>query len=76
MGSASFSVAAMEELDTWRSAHQLLRQHGENAAIVAAQRADALLAEGATEGFRIWQRIVAAINELSRTKPSSGEPTN
>ena len=65
----------MEEIDVWRSAALLIRQHGEDAAIVAAQRADALLAEGATEGFRTWQRIVSAINELEK-RPSTSERTN
>ena len=56
----------MEDIDVWRSAALLIRQHGEDAALVAAKRADELLAEGATEGFRSWQRIVATINELER----------
>ena len=65
---------AIEEIDVWRSAALLIRQHGEDAAIVAAQRADELLAEGAVTGFRTWQRIVAVINELQR--PSASEPRN
>ena len=65
----------MDEIDVWRSAALLIKQHGEDAAIVAAQRADALLAEGATEGFRTWQRIVAALNELGK-RPRASKPRN
>ncbi len=36
----------MEERDIWRTADLLMKQHGEDAECVAAQRADALLAEG------------------------------
>lgn len=67
-------LPGMEDIDIWRSAALLIRQHGEDAAIVAAQRADELLAEGATEGFRTWQLIVAAINELLRQELRPEEP--
>ena len=66
----------MEDIDIWRAAHQFIKTHGADAALMAAQRADALLAEGTVEGFRVWERIVAAINELQREKPSSGERAN
>ena len=65
----------MEEIDVWRSAQQLMKQYGADAAIIAAMRADALLEGGDTEGFRTWQRIAAAINELEK-RPSASEPVN
>ena len=34
------------DVDVWRTAHILIKQHGEDAALVAAQRADELLASG------------------------------
>ncbi len=67
------SWTVMEEIDIWRSATQQIRMHGEDAAIRSAMRADELLAAGDTEGFRVWQRIVTAINELQRQSPHSGE---
>ena len=36
----------MDELDIWRTATLLIRQHGDAAGFVAAQRADAPLDQG------------------------------
>jgi hypothetical protein len=58
----------LDEVDTLRSANLLISQHGTNAAVQAAMRADALLAQGDVEGALIWKRIVAAIEELERQK--------
>jgi len=52
------------DLDILRCASLMIRQHGEEAAIFAAQRADALLEEGDQEGKRVWTKIVAAIAGL------------
>lgn len=65
-----------EEIDIWRAAHLLVKRHGADAEIVAAQRADELLTQGDTDGQRIWKRILAAIGELQRTKPFAGERRN
>jgi hypothetical protein len=64
------------DLDIWRAANLMLKQHGEDAAIVAAQRADKLLASGDIEGEIVWKRIVAAINELQRREREPGETLN
>ena len=66
----------MEDIDVWRTAHHMMKRYGDDAAVRAAMRADALLADGDTEGFHVWQRIVAAIGELGRESPSGGEPRN
>ena len=42
------------EFDIWRAAIIIVKQHGEDAAIIAAQRADALLAEGDIEGQLVF----------------------
>lgn len=54
------------ELDIWRAANMLLRDHGYDAAIIAAQRRDKLLADGDLAGLRLWKRIMEAIEQLSR----------
>ncbi len=36
----------ISDLDIWRSAHVLVKQHGEAAPVQAAMRADALLDKG------------------------------
>ena len=62
--------------DIWRSAHIMLKQHAGDAAVVAAQRADEMLAKGDVEGQLVWKRIVDAINELQRTQPGSNDHLN
>ena len=54
------------EIDIWRSANELIKQHGDLADIEAASRADALLAKGDHEGQRVWLRILKAIDELQQ----------
>lgn len=65
-----------EEIDIWRAAHLLVKRYGVDAETVTAQRADELLAQGDTDGQRIWKRILAAVHELQRTKPAAGERRN
>ena len=65
-----------EEIDIWRAAHLLVKRHGADAAIVAAQRADELLAQGDLDGQSIWKRIVSAVRELQRTKLTANERRN
>jgi hypothetical protein len=74
--SGSASPHAMEDIDVWRSADQLMKMHGADAAFVASNLADARLADGNGEGFQVWLRVVRAINELSREKPGANEPMN
>ena len=62
--------------DIWRAANLLLRRHSADAEIVAAMRADELLANGDVEGWAIWKQILAAVTELSRTAPADGERVN
>ena len=56
------------ELDIYRAAKLLIDQHGDDAPLHAAERADQLLEEGDTEGAAIWRAIVAAIEELQRER--------
>ncbi len=62
----------VEDIDIYRSANVLVRQHGEDAPIEAAMRADAMLEAGDMEGFAVWRRIVRAVGELLEKKPSLG----
>ncbi len=43
------------DLDVYRSAHALIQQHGEAAAIEAAMKADAMLDKGDLEGAGLCQ---------------------
>ncbi len=44
-------------------------RYGEKAAVEAMKRADALAAQGDTEGKVVWLRILEVIEELQSTAP-------
>jgi len=52
------------DLDIYRSANELIKQHDEDAPILAAMRADQLMEAGDMEDRAVWLRIVKAIEEL------------
>ncbi len=60
-------------LDIYRSAKLLVDQHGEDASLEAAMRADAMLEKGAMAGAETWRRMVKAVEELRRQEPGPGE---
>ena len=64
------------DVDVWRAATILIKNHGEDAALVAAQRADELLAEGDVEGEKVFKMILEAVRELQRKGPLKGERVN
>ena len=66
-------VVGMEDIDTWRAAEQMPKLYGADAAIHPAMRADNLMDQGDIEGFDMWKRVAAAINELDRPVPKDGE---
>ncbi len=66
----------IDDYDIWRAANLLVKRYGADAAIQAAQRADELLNRGDLDGGAIWRRILAAIEDLARTKPAEGERVN
>ncbi len=51
------------DLDIYRSAQVLVNQHGEDAPIHAAMRADAMLEKGDLDGQAVWLRILRATKE-------------
>jgi hypothetical protein len=57
--------------DIWRAANLLIRQHGSDAELEAAKRADLMLERGDRDGQMVWLRIMRAIAELQapRTGP-------
>ena len=61
------------EIDVYRSAHALIQQHGDTAAIEAAMKADAMLDRGDLDGAAVWRQIVAAVNEIQREELEPGE---
>ncbi len=62
------------DIDIYRSANEIIKQHGDAADIEAAMRADERLAAGDMEGEAVWLRIVKAIEELqSKERPEGAE---
>ena len=54
------------ELDIYRTANLLLEKYGaDGAGMHAAMRSDELLEAGDMDGRRVWQRVLAAVRELS-----------
>jgi hypothetical protein len=66
----------VSDIDIWRAANLLLKQHGKDAPIVAAQRTRQCLASGDVDGLRLWKRIAEAMLELLKDKPCDGEHVN
>lgn len=60
----------MSELDIWRAANLLIKQHGADAEIEAARKADLMLDRGDREGQRVWLRIRRVIVALQA--PAAG----
>ncbi len=60
------------DLDIYRSANLLVKQHGKDALIEAAMRADAMLEAGDLDGYAVWKRVLRAVGELRRTEPAVG----
>ena len=58
------------DLDIYRTAAVLIKQHGQDAPIHAAMRADELLAVGDLDGCAALKRLVKAVEELlSKERP-------
>ena len=60
------------DLDIYRTAKLLVDQHGEDAPIHAAMRADELMAKGDLDGQAIWKLILKAIDELLANERPKG----
>lgn len=63
-------------MDILRSANIVIRQHGQDAALEAARRTDALLERGDLDGYRVWKAILEATKKLLADKPAPGELTH
>ncbi len=60
------------DLDIYRTANILVKQHGQDAPIHAAMRADAMLDKGDLDGCAVWKRVLRAVEELQRAGPGPG----
>jgi len=63
-------------LDIYRTASVLIREHGEEADLVAPQRADTFLEFGAMAGSAVRRRVLKAVKEIQREQPGEGKSVN
>ena len=63
----------MTEIDIWRSAHLLAKQHGERAEFIATGRIDDMIAHSDAAGEATWKRILAAVRAMQRVAPGNGD---
>ena len=61
------------DLDIYRAAKELIKQHGEDAPIHAAMRADELLKAGDLDGQATWKQILKTIEKLQSRERPEGE---
>ncbi len=66
----------LEDLDIYRSANLMIRQHGDDATIEAAKKADAMATKGDREGARTWLRVLQAIDQLQAKEQPDGAAVN
>ncbi len=64
----------IRDLDIYRSAQVLIREHGEDAALDATTWAIAMLDKGDLGRYAVWKRILRAVEEIQRTDPADNEP--
>ncbi len=69
----SIIMPMISDLDIYRSANLLVKQHGQDAPSKAAMRANAMLEKGDLDGYAVWKRILRAVEELQGPAPKPGE---
>jgi len=62
-GIRSPQMHTIRDIDVWRAANLLIREHGLDAEIEAARKADLMLDRGDREGQLVWLRIRRTITE-------------
>ena len=56
------------DIDIWRTANLMIKQHGDEASIFTAMKADEMLEKGDMVGQRVWRRVLGAVEELLRDR--------
>ena len=60
----SYDPHMLTDWELWACANELIRQHGADAPIHAAMKADKMMERSDLDGARTWRLIVHRINEL------------
>ncbi len=61
------------DLDIYRTANVLVREHGDEVDLVPAERADSFLEAGDMAGSVVWKQVLKAIKETQRQERGSRE---
>ena len=64
---------AVDDIDIFRSATALIKQHGDDAQLLAIKRATKMLDAGDVDGYAVWKRILRAIEDMKQETPRPGE---
>ena len=59
----------MQDIDIYRAAGEMIKQHGQDATLEAAMKSDTLLAKGDVTGAGVWREITKRIMFLQAQKP-------
>ena len=61
------------DIDIYRTANLLIKEHGETAKVEAAMRADKMLEKGSLNGQATWLRVLEAVKKfLDKHPPRDG----
>ncbi len=60
-------------LDIFRSAAAFIKQHGDDAQLLAIKKTTKMLDSGDVDGYAVWKRIVDAIKDTQRETLNPGE---
>ncbi len=63
----------MDDIDIFQAAAVLIKQHGDEAPLLAIKRATKMQNAGDVDGYAVWKRIVDAINDMQRDTLRPGE---
>ncbi len=55
---------ALSEWELWACANKMIEQHGADAPIHAAMKADDMLERGDIDGHSVWMQIMHRIDEM------------
>jgi hypothetical protein len=69
-------LALMDDIEVYRAANMLVKQHGSEALSKAAERAAELAVAGDQQGALVFKRIVEAIREMQRVQRDERERLN
>ncbi len=63
----------VDDIDVFRYAAAFIKQHGDDAPLLAIKRTIEMLDAGDLDGYAVWKRIVDAIKDMQRETPRPGE---